>query len=617
MRYRLLLFLHLLILIGTISACATPTPPPTPLPPTLTPTPTPLPKVLTICLGREPQSLYPYQADPSTARHVWQALYDGPIDHRIYEHQPVILERLPTLENGEAVIEQATVGAGARVMTPQGEVVNLTPGVTVENGSGGRVVFDGTPVMMPQMVVTFTLRPNLYWSDGQLLTAADSVYAYQIAADLATPGDKYVIERTAGYWTAGVRTVVWQSLPGFLDPAYQLNFWPPMPYHAWGELSASELLTSELSTRRPLGWGPFVLEEWAAGDHITLTRNPLYFRASSGLPAVDRLTFRFLPDPAAMAEELLAGRCDLVTHESADSVRPELPADAPVEVVKTQDARWELLAFGITPAADYDRPDLFEDVHVRQGIARCIDRQTALSETMGTSGSVLDTYLPPDHPLHADGVTEWGYDPTAGAKLLAEAGWYDEDGDGLREAHGLPDIPEGTSLRFDYLTTEEPQRVALARQIATDLRECGVEATPTFVAPQTLFAPGPEGPLFGRRFDLAQFSLRATSDPLCELFLSSRIPGAGQWDAPNVTGWLDDDYDAACREALAALPGLGEFRARHMAAQRIFAQRLPALPLFQRQKVTLARPEVIGLQPGPTVSSVLWNVEQMDVVGGE
>jgi ABC-type oligopeptide transport system substrate-binding subunit len=91
------------------------------------------------------------------------------------------------------------------------------------------------------------------------------------------------------------------------------------------------------------------------------------------------------------------------------------------------------------------------------------------------------------------------------------------------------------------------------------------------------------------------------------------MPGAGRWDGPNVTGFLDDEYDMACLSALEAQPGSEQYTAGHVEAQRIFSARLPVLPLFQRSKTTLARETVIGLVPNPTQTSELWNIEQLDL----
>lgn len=615
-----------LFILILCAACAVPTLPPPPVP-SPTPSPTPEPTTITVCLPDEPDSLYLYGTGELATQHVWQAIYDGPLDSRGYAYQPVILTGLPSLANGDAAVETLSVQAGDRVLAADGEVVELAPGVTVRDTAGQRVTFDGTPIPMPRMVVTFTLHADLHWSDGAPLTADDSVFSFELAADrsteTATPNPAAamsVVERTADYRAADARIAIWRGIPGFLDRAYFLNFWHPLPRHAWGHLSPAELLSAEISTRRPLGWGPFVLSEWTPGDHITAVRNPAYFRAAEGLPRVDQVIFRFIADPAMLAGELLAGRCDVVTHDAAGAVRAALPEPSPVASVSTYDARWELLAFGISPARDYDRPDFFEDVRVRQAVALCVDRQAIVNQVIGPSGRVLHSIVPPEHPLYAgDALTAWEYTPAAGQTLLANAGWTDADGDGVREAHDIPrmsairSVAGDTPFQVTYHTTGEPQRVQTARLIQAHLAECGIQANLEVVDPETLFVPGPDGLLFGRRFDLAQFSWRIAPEPVCDLFLSAQVPDTGRWDRPNVTGFLDDEYDVACLSALAALPGSEGHTTGHVEAQRILSERLPVLPLFQYSKVTLARPSVIGLAPDPTQASELWNVEQLDL----
>jgi peptide/nickel transport system substrate-binding protein len=583
--------------------------------PTVIPSPTPEPKVLTVCMLDEPDSLYVYGIGGTAAQHVWQTIYDGPYDSRTYEHQPVLLTSLPSLGEGTAAIRAVAVQPGERVVDVSGQVVELAPGVTIEDVDGQRATFTGTPLPMQQMVVTFTLRPELTWSDGQPLTADDSVFSFQVAAAPETPGDKTVVERTAGYDAVAVDTVVWRGVPGYLDRYYYLNLWRPLPRHAWGHLSAAELLTADLSVRQPRGWGAFAIAEWVPGDHITVVRNPAYFRVSSGLPRLDVVAFRFIPDPIVLGEELSNGGCDVVTHESAEAVRATLPGElSQVQVVSTYDVRWELLALGISPNRDYDRPDFFEDVRVRQAIALCLDREAIAQQVGQPPARVQHSFVPADHALYAgSALTIWPYDPPSGQALLAEAGWYDEDGDGVREAHTIPNIADGTPFRVTYRTTGDPLRVQSSNAVRAYLGTCGIQADVEIIAPDRLFAAGPDGVLFGRRFDLAQFSWRAAADPLCDTFLSGQMPDTGRWERPNVAGFVDDEYDTACLSALEAFPGGDNYVQAYAESQRIFSERLPVIPLFQYPRVTLIRTSVIGLIPNPTQASELWNVEQLDL----
>ena len=75
-------------------------------------------RTLTICLEREPESLYYYAAASGSAQAVLQAVYDGPIDTRNGEAEPVILEGMPAFEDGSASFQPVAVSAGRKWLTP-------------------------------------------------------------------------------------------------------------------------------------------------------------------------------------------------------------------------------------------------------------------------------------------------------------------------------------------------------------------------------------------------------------------------------------------------------------------------------------------------------------------
>jgi peptide/nickel transport system substrate-binding protein len=597
---------------------------------TATPEPaeTSQPKNLTVCQVGEPESLYLYGGS-YTARNVLEAIYDGPIDHRSFGFQPVILEKLPTLEEGDAYFQTINVQAGDRVVDVTGDVVALQQGTqvfpnhTCQDAANPQcvVTFDGnTPIEMERMVVSWTLRDGVTWSDGEPVTADDSVYSYQLACHPDTPSSKYICDRTFSYAAAGKRTVVWTGLPGYVDDLYALNFFSPLPRHLWEKqlrATPADLLIRVESTRQPIGWGPFRITEWVQGDHIALERNPLYFRADEGLPRVDRLVFRFAPNPERAIAMLMAGECDLaLLGDGAEPLLPflkEAEGRGLVRLVTSVSDQWEHLEFGINPVATYKRPDFFEDVRVRQAFAHCIDRRAMMDEVTLGLGRVADVYIPSDHPLYAgDRITRWTYDPQMGRALLAEAGWADKDGNGILEAHNVTGIRAGTPFSITLLTVQgDTQQEVIARIIRANLADCGVQVTVETRPVRDFFADGPLGPIFGRQFDLALFTWRNEIEPPCYLYLTEETPDQGNWGRPNASGFSNAEYDAVCRAARAALPGTFEYRNYHAEAQRIFTEQLPSLPLFWRVRLAVARPEVEGFTLDPFEESELWNIEEI------
>jgi len=186
---------------------ASPTGQPTKASLELTPTATLLPapeRLLTICLGREPASLFYYDAASTAARDVLAAIYDGPVDIRDYGAHPVILQKLPSLLDGDARLQPVEVTAGDLIVDSSGNPVNLEDGVEFRpsgctESSCAQSYSGDQPVSMDQLVLSFTLLPEIQWSDGTPVTSADSVYSYELARSLYPAAQPELIKRTASY----------------------------------------------------------------------------------------------------------------------------------------------------------------------------------------------------------------------------------------------------------------------------------------------------------------------------------------------------------------------------------------------------------------------------------
>jgi peptide/nickel transport system substrate-binding protein len=602
--------------------------------PTIAPTPTPPPaKSLTICLGEEPNTLYPLASPNDAAQSVLAAIDDGPIDSVSYEYQPVILQRLPSLDNGDVQIIPVGVSAGSTVVDADGNIVSLAQGTKVRpsscRGDDCVITYDGvSPLQLDQMIVAFHLRSDLTWSDGTPLTAEDSAYAYELAQETLPAGSRYLEDHTQTYEVTDATSTQWWGWPGYFDPTFMTNFWAPAPKHAWSKYAPADLPSLDIAARSPIGWGPYAVEEWQAGDHITLSRNTYYFRAAEGYPKFDTLVFRFLSDPNAAISELAAGRCDILDP----SIRLDGQVALLLQLQQAGEARAliapglaiEWLGLGISPAtyddginlAKGDRPDVLADPRTRQGLALCMDRQSIVDTVLYGQSSVPASFVPPNHPLYAKDVTTYPHDAAAGIKLLEEAGWRDLDGNPAtpRVAATVKNVPAGTPLALKYYSTPAVQRRQAADIIAKSLAECGVGVDVQYYSQNDLYAPGPEGLLFGRRFDLIQYAMSTRALwPPCEWFTSPEIPSAqNHWVGTNISGYSNPDFDAACHQADLALPGEPGQTEGLKQAQTIFADSLPSIPLYFRIKVAASRADVCHFDMDPSANP-LWNVEAFDM----
>jgi peptide/nickel transport system substrate-binding protein len=225
------------------------------------------PKTFVVCQGQEPDTLYIYGGAMLAASHIQSALYDSSaegiaMDDTSFAYQPTITTKLPSLDDGDAVINTTTATAGDTVIDNTGEPVELAAGVLIRpagcRSSDCAVEYTGGEVEMDQMEVTFTLLDGITWADGTALKASDSVYSFELASHPDTPNpSRYSEERTASYEAPDDKTIVWTGLPGLLDSTYFTNLWIPLPEHAWGEMSETEIVESEEASRLPMGYGAF------------------------------------------------------------------------------------------------------------------------------------------------------------------------------------------------------------------------------------------------------------------------------------------------------------------------------------------------------------------------
>ncbi|MBN1440561.1 MAG: hypothetical protein JW929_14230 [Anaerolineales bacterium] len=184
-----------------------------------------------------------------------------------------------------------------------------------------------------------------------------------------------------------------------------------------------------------VGTGPFRFVEYAAGDHLTLERNPdyawapaVYRNASASL---ERVVFRFYTDPAARAPALLSGEADVMgevlPHDAADLEREGRFAVHPVTIPG------QPLQFFFNL-----RQIPTDDLLVRRALLAAVDRGTLVSTVFGAHSHLALGPLTAATWGAAAVVPADAFDRNAAQDLLTQAGWEDADGDGFREKGGQP-----------------------------------------------------------------------------------------------------------------------------------------------------------------------------------
>ncbi|MFN2149067.1 MAG: ABC transporter substrate-binding protein [Anaerolineales bacterium] len=606
--------LTLVVPTSTEQVFQTPTPPPPP------------PETLIICMNQEPESLFIYSdafvhgETAPQASSVLQAIYDGPYDLIDYRLQPVILRETPSLENGLVRIEPVDVAESDVYLNPatmQAENLRIGDPYLPPGCRGLECVqqYTGGDVSMERMQVEFHLQDGWRWSDGQPLLAADSVFSYSLDSSGEIPTTKYRVDRTASYAAGDDLTLVWTGIPGYFDPDFGTLFWQPLPEHQLASLAPAELLGAEQAGRNPLGWGPYMIDSWQAGERITLVPNPYYRRAEETARGFDRLVYRFIGDDSRSAlQQLLTGECDLLDESTLSPLDGELLSpyldDGSVKISWAPAPEISMLLFDTAPI-DRAGKMFFQAAAVRQGVAACLDRSGLAASLFGDYATLPQTFLPPDHPDAASESVLPSFDPEAGAALIRSAGWVEVEDDpgGPRVSWGVAGVYNGSRFQVELLTTEGAADAALGAWLQRDLAACGIEVSLRQISSDEWLEPWPAGPVFGRTFDMTGLRWPIWMSPVCEMLAAREIPNDSNPFGVNASGYNDLAYSQACDRLL-----LGGYdpavRTQAMQVlQEAFGRDLPALPLYQAPRWVVFEPDLCGVQVQSLPVSALWNIE--------
>jgi len=171
---------------------------------------------------------------------------------------------------------------------------------TVENGG---VVMDEETW---ETTVTWTLRQDIYWEDGEQVTADDVIFTWDAV-------------QAAEIWSSASDAT--ESVVKIDDFTIEVNYYYPNPeyaIHFGGEdfpIFAEHFCDADQGyyewdcNRQPLSSGPYILKEWIADDHLTFVRNENYYE--EGKPYIDEVIFRVVPEESVKRAMMDEGDADV------------------------------------------------------------------------------------------------------------------------------------------------------------------------------------------------------------------------------------------------------------------------------------------------------------------
>jgi peptide/nickel transport system substrate-binding protein len=487
---------------------------------------------------------------------------------------------------------------------PQGEIfAELAEDLpTPENGD---VVYDEETGAMD---VTWRLRRDVTWADGEPVTVDDVLFTWHAITSpeggIWVQGSDYIdsLEKIDDYTFVVHYTSVF---PGYLTQfgGDQVVIWPEH------YCDATQGFVAWDCNRQPLSDGPYLLEEWEAGDHLTFVRNPSYFEA--GKPAIDRIIVRVVPEPAVRRAMLSEGDSDLDIW-LPESSASELSNDPNVVVSIAPTSRWvfrlipNLVARGTTDPAGPPHPVL-SDVRVRQAMRLAIDVDTIMNDVFLGYGEPVWTEL--YRPPYVCDILRPAYDPAAAAALLEEAGWTDTDGDGVRECHGCGSAEEGYRMSFEFATYGEyGPELELAHQLIGEmLGAVGMQTELRVIEGAVMWADAASGGTEQNGdFDLDMYDDGYPGvDPTDHLWFYYYSAAAEPDAGFNVGRWIHADFDAVLDEAYT----LDEAYRQELFCQmaEVLDEQLPQILLFTAISAEAHSTRLQGIQSSAS-DMATWNV---------
>jgi peptide/nickel transport system substrate-binding protein len=388
--------------------------------------------------------------------------------------------RWASVVSGPEASDEEPRGGGSIVVALQSEANSYLPSVSTVGQPGVNVAYaifdplvarDANGEIRPYLAEsiepnadfsewTLTLRPNVQFHDGTLLNAEALKRNWDdyltapgtVSGSVATQS----VERMEVVDEQTVRYVLSKPNPTFPDLLELQLGWPFSP-------DAADALGDEFG-ERPVGTGPFKFVGWQRDNEFVVERNEDYWQ--EGLPYLDEIRFRPIPDDATRAVALESG--------DVDAVQGRRLSEFVADVAAVEDAT---VVLGLGNAGDgvlfnTDRPPT-DDVRIRQALAHAVDQGALIEVAAGEAAELVEArtqFFPRGSPFYSEAVAEasLGYEPDRARKL------YEEYVNDPQRSDGK-EVGEPVSIEFTTLSS--PRQAELGMAYKAFYEEAGFEVT--------------------------------------------------------------------------------------------------------------------------------------------
>lgn len=431
------------------------------------------------------------------------------------------------------------------------------------------------------LTITYHLRKNAKWSDGQPVTSADVKYTYtQIMNSANNVVSRHGYDVIRALDTPDATTVVLhmkQVFPPIIDAFFGESDEPYgiLPAHVLAN-HLGNFNTMPFNAEPTVTDGPYRFARWIRGDRIVLTANDTYFR---GAPKIKELQLKIITDANTTVAQVRTGEAQAANNLTGPSFH-SLANDPHVTRLPVVAPFYDGLMFNLAHTP-------LNDKTVRVALAYATDRETLnrdnqYGEAIVGTGDLSPFYWAYDRTLKAQ-----PYDPARARAML--------DADGWKLGPGAVRVKNGQrlSLLFAYAQGSD-----IARNVVVEVQQMwhavGVDVQPKTFSFAQLYAVAQDGGIFlGGKFDVGFYAWISGGDPDdSSQWLSTAIPPNGN----NVDRYISPQMDAAQHLALSTF-NIAVRKRAYAQIQRLLIDDVPAIFLFYPPQRYAFAPELRNYAP--------------------
>lgn len=442
--------------------------------------------------------------------------------------------------------------------------------------------------------ITFYLKKNIKWHDGEPFTAKDVEFTFTSMAHPEYTGPRYgEVEKVLGAKefhdgnadkVEGIKVVDDHTItfeftevfaPGLVRIGADRGI---IPKHIWEGVPVKEWKEHAELLNNPIGTGAYKLEKFVPGQYVELSAFEDFF---DGKAKTDKFIFKVSNQDTAIAE-LAKGEIDIadISALKAEDIK-ELKEDG-LNIVSYAGKSYQYMGFNL-------RDKRLQDKKLRQAVFYAIDRNAIVDKLMDGNGIVVNAPLVPTGWAYPkEGLNEYNYNPEKAKELLKEAGYEDKDGDGWVEGKNGEKLTLVLKYPIGNKTREQSAPV-----IQKYLKDIGIELELRNMEFGALL----DEVMANHEFDLyllgSSLSLDPDPKPIWHSDAASDEKGNAAW---NIVGFRNPEADKVIEQGLAAMD-ISEREKAYKTFCEIVNDEVPQVYLYAPSVVKAYNPKLKGFSP--------------------